>query len=114
MRPRNIVLLSFGIWIGLAALLYAIFGSDGKNDSFQPQEEFRLEPWIKLEIAGIDMSINRAVFYLILAAALQPRSGSSAAMKTGNAHARTRRSRVRKMRSPTEGPDVLKAWLDIP
>ena len=70
MRVRNIVLLSLGIWVGLAALLYALFGSDGKNDAFQPQEEFRLEPWIKLEIAGIDMSINRAVFYLLLAAAL--------------------------------------------
>ena len=70
MRVRNIVLLSLGIWLGLAALLHVIFGSDGKNDAFQPQEEFRLEPWIELQIAGIDMSINRAVFYLLLAAAL--------------------------------------------
>jgi F-type H+-transporting ATPase subunit a len=69
MRVRNIVLLSLGIWIGLTVLVYAIFGSDGKNDAFQPQEEFRLTPWIKLEIGGIDMSINRAVFYLFLAAA---------------------------------------------
>jgi F-type H+-transporting ATPase subunit a len=70
MRPRNIVFLSLAVWIGLAAILYAIFGSDGKNEEFQPQEEFRLEPWIEIDIAGIDMSINRAVFYLILAAAL--------------------------------------------
>ena len=70
MRPRNIVFLSLAAWVALAAVLYAIFGSDGKNDEFQPQEEFRLEPWIELDIAGIDMSINRAVFYLILAAAL--------------------------------------------
>jgi F-type H+-transporting ATPase subunit a len=70
MRPRNIVLLSLGIWVGLAALLYVIFGDDGKNEEFQPQEEFRLEPWIEIDIAGIDMSINRAVFYLLLAAAL--------------------------------------------
>jgi len=70
MRIRNIVLLSLGVWIALAAALYVIFGDDGKNESFQPQEEFRLEPWIELHIAGIDMSINRAVFYLFLAAAL--------------------------------------------
>ena len=70
MRVRNIVLLSLGVWIALAAALYVIFGDDGKNESFQPQEEFRLEPWIELHIAGIDMSINRAVFYLFLAAAL--------------------------------------------
>jgi F-type H+-transporting ATPase subunit a len=70
MRVRTIVLASFAAWFALAALLYAIFGSDGKNEEFQPQEEFRLEPWVEIHIAGIDMSINRAVFYLFLAAAL--------------------------------------------
>jgi F-type H+-transporting ATPase subunit a len=50
--------------------MYAIFGSDGKNDAFQPQEEFRLHPWISLKLGPIDMSINRAVLYLFLAAAL--------------------------------------------
>jgi F-type H+-transporting ATPase subunit a len=70
MRIRTIVLAFFVGWIVLAAGLYAIFGSDGKNEEFQPQEEFRLEPWIEIDIAGIDMSINRAVFYLFLAAAL--------------------------------------------
>jgi F-type H+-transporting ATPase subunit a len=47
-----------------------IFGSDGKNEAFQPQEEFRLHPWISLHIAGIDMSITRAVLYLFLASVL--------------------------------------------
>ena len=70
MKVRTIVLGSFVAWIALAALLYGIFGSDGKNEEFQPQEEFRLEPWIEIDIAGIDMSINRAVFYLLLASAL--------------------------------------------
>lgn len=62
------VLLFFAGLIAFAVLLYAVFGSDGKNEAFQPQEEFRLEPWIKLTIAGVDMSINKAVFYLFLAA----------------------------------------------
>jgi F-type H+-transporting ATPase subunit a len=52
----------------LFMILLVVFGSDGKNDAFQPQEEFRLTPWIEIDIAGIDMSINRAVFYLFLAA----------------------------------------------
>ena len=64
------VALAFGILLLLAIGLYAIFGSDGKNNAFQPQEEFRLTPWISITIAGIDMSINRAVFYLFLAALL--------------------------------------------
>jgi F-type H+-transporting ATPase subunit a len=63
------VALAFGVLLLLALGLYAIFGSDGKNNAFQPQEEFRLTPWIPINIAGIDFSINRAVFYLFLAAA---------------------------------------------
>jgi F-type H+-transporting ATPase subunit a len=68
-RTRNKVLIGLGIWFGLAILLGVLFGSEGRNDAFQPQEEFRLEPWIELSLFGIDMSINKAVMYLFLAAA---------------------------------------------
>jgi F-type H+-transporting ATPase subunit a len=64
------ILLVFVGLIALAVLLNVIFGTSGKNNSFQPQEEFRLTPWIKITIGGIDFSINRAVFYLFLAATL--------------------------------------------
>jgi len=68
---RRVKILIFaGTIILLAAGLYAIFGSDGKNEAFQPQEEFRLHAWIPIHIAGIDFSITRAVFYLFLAAGL--------------------------------------------
>ena len=50
--------------------VFLIFGNDGENESFQPQNEFKLEPWIYIKIAGIDMSINKAVLYLVLASAL--------------------------------------------
>ena len=69
MSTRAKVFLGIGIWFALAIALGVLFGSDGRNDAFQPQEEFRLEPWISLEIAGIDMSINKAVMYLFFAAA---------------------------------------------
>jgi F-type H+-transporting ATPase subunit a len=67
-RTRNKVLIGFGIWFALAILLGVLFGSEGRNDAFQPQEEFRLNPWIELSIFGIDMSITKAVMYLFLAA----------------------------------------------
>jgi F-type H+-transporting ATPase subunit a len=70
MKRGQIVALSFATLILVALGLYGIFGSSGKNNAFQPQEEFRLTPWISIHIAGIDMSINRAVFYLFLACAL--------------------------------------------
>jgi F-type H+-transporting ATPase subunit a len=69
-KTRTKVLIGFAGFFALFMAVLAIFGNDGKNEEFQPQEEFRLTPWIKLDIAGIDMSINRAVLYLFMAAAL--------------------------------------------
>ena len=70
MKRWQIVALSFATLILVVVGMYAIFGSDGKNEAFQPQEEFRLHPWISIHIGSVDMSINRAVLYLFLAAAL--------------------------------------------
>jgi F-type H+-transporting ATPase subunit a len=67
---RGKILLGIFIWLGGAILLYAIFGSDGKNDEFKPQNEFKLDPWVELKIAGIDMSLNKAVLYVFLACAI--------------------------------------------
>jgi F-type H+-transporting ATPase subunit a len=62
--------IGFAIYIGVALLLYLIFGSEGKNEEFQPQEEFRLDPWIEIKIGGLDLSFNKAVLYLLLTCAL--------------------------------------------
>jgi F-type H+-transporting ATPase subunit a len=53
----------------IAAILGAAFGSAGKNDVYQPQDEFKLDPWVSIKIGGLDLSINKAVLYLFLAAA---------------------------------------------
>jgi F-type H+-transporting ATPase subunit a len=67
---RGMVWLGVFIWLGGAIALYGIFGSDGKNDEFKPQNEFKLDPWIDLKIGGIDLSINKAVLYVFLACAI--------------------------------------------
>ena len=64
------VLIGLGAYLAIAILLMLIFGSSGKNEHFQPQNEFKLEPWISIHIAGVDISINKAVFYLLLASVL--------------------------------------------
>jgi F-type H+-transporting ATPase subunit a len=69
-KTRTRVFIGLGTILLLAVLVGVIFGSSGKNNAFQPQEEFRLTPWISIHLAGIDLSINKAVFYLFLAAAL--------------------------------------------
>jgi F-type H+-transporting ATPase subunit a len=64
------VFIGLGVYLAIAILMLLIFGSSGKEEHFQPQNEFKLEPWITLELGGIDLSINKAVLYLFLASAL--------------------------------------------
>jgi F-type H+-transporting ATPase subunit a len=64
------VLVILAIWLGPAIALYGLFGSDGKNDEFKPQDEFKLDDWIPIHLAGINLSITKAVVYLLLASAL--------------------------------------------
>ena len=59
--------IGVAVYLGIAILLYVVFGSEGKNEEFKPQNEFKLDDWIPIHIAGINMSINKAVLYLFLA-----------------------------------------------
>src|SRR3954467_1972491 len=52
----------------IVAILGAAFGSAGKNDEYQPQNEFKLDPWVSLKIGGPDRTINKAGLYLAVAA----------------------------------------------
>ncbi len=70
MSMRARLLLGAGAYLALTIALIAIFGSAGKNEEFKPQNEFKLEPWIHLKVGPVDLSVNRAVFYLLLASAL--------------------------------------------
>jgi F-type H+-transporting ATPase subunit a len=62
--------LGVGLYLGILILLVVVLGNEGKNEAYQPQNEFKLDPWIEINIGGIDLSINKAVFYLLLASAL--------------------------------------------
>ena len=57
-------------WLIPAIVLLLIFGNDGKNDEFRPQDEFKLHDWIPIHLGPLNLSINRAVLYLFLASAL--------------------------------------------
>ena len=65
---KKVLLGAVGLLL-LAILFGAGFGSAGEDESFLPQNEFLLEPWIPIDIGGIDLSINKAVLYLFLACA---------------------------------------------
>jgi F-type H+-transporting ATPase subunit a len=66
MNRRTAIFLGLSLWLLPAIGLFAIFGSDGKNEEFQPTGEFRLHDWIDLGL----LSINKAVVYLLIAAIL--------------------------------------------
>jgi F-type H+-transporting ATPase subunit a len=53
-----------------ALLLADPAGALAINESFRPQNEFKLDPWISIHVGGLDLSINKAVLYIFVAAAL--------------------------------------------
>jgi F-type H+-transporting ATPase subunit a len=67
MSRRAKVFTGLGIYLVLIVLVGVITGSAGKNDAFQPQNEFKLEPWI--DLPG-PFDITKAVVYVIVAAAI--------------------------------------------
>jgi F-type H+-transporting ATPase subunit a len=68
-RGQKIGLAVF-VWLGIAIAIYAVAGSEGKNEEFKPQDEFKLDPWIDIHIAGLDLSFTKATLYLLLACIL--------------------------------------------
>jgi F-type H+-transporting ATPase subunit a len=70
MSTKAKVLIGLGTYFALAILMLLIFGNAGKNEEFQPQNEFKLEPWVSIHLGSIDLSINKAVLYLVLASTL--------------------------------------------
>ena len=70
MSTRGKVLIGFGVWLLGAVVLVVLLGSEGKNEEFTPTDEFKLDPWVDIKIGPIDMSINKAVLYLVLACGL--------------------------------------------
>jgi F-type H+-transporting ATPase subunit a len=69
-KTRSKVLIGFGAYFAIAILMLLIFGNAGKNEEFKPQNEFKLEPWVSLHIGSLDLSINKAVLYLVIACVL--------------------------------------------
>jgi F-type H+-transporting ATPase subunit a len=62
---KQTLLLLGGVWLGGVVVLALIYGIHGtRNTTFEPQNEFKLDPWVNLGI----FSINKAVLYLFLAA----------------------------------------------
>ena len=63
-KTKRTLLILLGVWVLGIVVLYVVFGSGGRNNAYQPQNEFKLDNWVSLGV----FSINKAVLYLFLAA----------------------------------------------
>jgi F-type H+-transporting ATPase subunit a len=61
---------AFFAWLTVAAGFLFSPSVAGAATEFSPESEFALPPFISIEIFGIDMSINKAVVYIFIAAIL--------------------------------------------
>jgi F-type H+-transporting ATPase subunit a len=66
---RKVLLIS-GLLLMMMIAIGLLFPKEPDNNAYKPQNEFKLDPWISLKLGPIDMSINKAVMYLLIAAAL--------------------------------------------
>ena len=54
--------------VALSLLALALPAPALAKGEFHPEDEFELHPWISIEIGPLDLSINKAVVYLLLGA----------------------------------------------
>ena len=64
------VLLAFLLLVAIMIIIGLVAPKQPQNSAYKPQNEFKLDPWIAIKIGGVDLSINKAVLYLFIAAAL--------------------------------------------
>lgn len=65
------LLALLGVYLAGLVVLVVTTGVHGqRNTTFKPQNEFKLDDWIPIHLGSVNMSINKAVMYLVLAATL--------------------------------------------
>ena len=68
MSRRSRILIGVGLFLALIVLFGVIFPTHA-DPTYPPQNEFKLDPWVTIKLGSLDLSIDKAVLYLFLAAA---------------------------------------------
>ena len=53
LSTKRKVLLGAALYLGTTILLLGVAGSQGKNDEFKPQNEFKLDNWIPIHLGPL-------------------------------------------------------------
>jgi F-type H+-transporting ATPase subunit a len=62
---RRLSLIALTLWLALPSLALAST-APGAEEEFDPSHEWELQAWVPIELGPLDLSINKAVAYLIL------------------------------------------------
>lgn len=65
---RRLLALAVGLWLALPAVALASESASEEEEKFNPAHEWVLHEWVPIHIGPLDLSINKAVAYLILGA----------------------------------------------
>jgi F-type H+-transporting ATPase subunit a len=67
---KRLLILASTLFLALPATALASTTENGEEEKFDPSEEWLLHDWIPIHLGPIDLSINKAVAYLILSSVL--------------------------------------------
>lgn len=62
---KRLSLLALTIWLALPSLALAST-TEGAEEKFNPEHDFEIGEWVPIKLGPLDLSINKAVAYLIL------------------------------------------------
>jgi F-type H+-transporting ATPase subunit a len=63
---KRLAALSLTLWLALPSVALAVDNGTGEEEEFDPAAEWELHEWIPIHLGPLDMSINKAVAYLLL------------------------------------------------
>jgi len=94
---RRLSALALGIWLALPSLALAST-TEGGEEEFNPEHDFEIGEWVPIKLGPLDLSINKAVAYLILGSLVTMALGIMLMrIKTGPKNDPTRRQAVGEM-----------------
>ncbi len=62
---RRLSVLALTLWLALPSLALAST-TEGAEEEFNPEHDFEIGEWVPIKLGSLDLSINKAVAYLIL------------------------------------------------
>jgi F-type H+-transporting ATPase subunit a len=67
---KRVLAVATMLWLALPQVALAVDANGAEEDEFDPSHEFEQHEWIPIHIGPLDLSITKAVAYLILGAVL--------------------------------------------